>query len=146
MKKLVRVDGKTYETEIEDLLARPIRVWVDGELFEIFPEEAETNVAPKALNAAQRVSTDSAPAAPNPARIDTTSRTVQDNALCAPMPGVILEISVKRGERVTAGQAVCVLEAMKMKNILRAPRDATVAEILVSPGQHVTHQQVLVQF
>jgi biotin carboxyl carrier protein len=57
--------------------------------------------------------------------------------LSAPMPGKVLRVLVKAGDRVTTRQAVVVVEAMKMENELRASRDGTVAEIHVREGMSV---------
>ena len=61
----------------------------------------------------------------------------------SPMPGLIVAIRVRAGEAVKAGQELCVLEAMKMENVLRAERDGTVAEIKVAPRDTVAADQVL---
>ncbi len=67
-------------------------------------------------------------------------------SVLAPIPGVIIAISVKPGDSVTRGQELCVLEAMKMKNAIRATRDGKIAEIHVSVGQTVNHSAPLVSF
>jgi biotin carboxyl carrier protein len=67
-------------------------------------------------------------------------------ALVAPMPGVILAVSVKAGDTVTRGQEVAVLEAMKMQNSVKSPRDGTIAEVCVAPGQAVGHGDAIVRF
>jgi len=64
----------------------------------------------------------------------------------APMPGLISAIEVEVGDRVSAGQGVVIVEAMKMENELKAQADAVVAEILVSAGHTVEKDQVLVTF
>ena len=64
----------------------------------------------------------------------------------SPMPGLIVAIRVQAGEAVKAGQELCVLEAMKMENVLRAERDGTVAAIKVSPRDTVAADQVLLTF
>jgi len=66
--------------------------------------------------------------------------------LTAPMPGVILTVETKVGAKVTRGQTLAILEAMKMKNELKAPRDGVVAEIYVSEGQQVKFGETLVRF
>ncbi len=58
--------------------------------------------------------------------------------LTAPMPGKVLSFAVKVGEAVQAGQAVAVMEAMKMEHTLHAPADGVVAELLYAPGDQVT--------
>jgi biotin carboxyl carrier protein len=57
--------------------------------------------------------------------------------VATPMPGKIIEILVKQGDAVKAGQGVIVIEAMKMENELSAPKDGTITEILVKEGQAV---------
>jgi biotin carboxyl carrier protein len=62
------------------------------------------------------------------------------------MPGVILEVHVKAGDHVDRGQQIAVLEAMKMHNLIGAPRAGTIAEVCVAPGQAVGHGDALVRY
>ena len=57
--------------------------------------------------------------------------------LTAPMPGVVLSVEAPAGTTVSRGDVVIVLEAMKMNNPLRAPKDGVVSEVLVEAGQNV---------
>ena len=57
--------------------------------------------------------------------------------LTAPMPGKVLSFSVQAGDTVTAGQAIAVMEAMKMEHTLHAPADGLVVELLYAPGDQV---------
>ena len=66
--------------------------------------------------------------------------------LRAPMPGVIIEINVPPGARVERGDQLLVLEAMKMKNPIRSPRDGIVDKILVKEGQNVNFDDVLLRY
>ena len=50
------------------------------------------------------------------------------------MPGNILRVDVKEGDKVTAGQILVILEAMKMENEIVAPKDGTVAQVVTSKG------------
>lgn len=68
------------------------------------------------------------------------------NTIKAPMPGMIVGISVQPGDAVQKGDSVLVLEAMKMENLIKAPGDATVKVIKVAPGDRVEKGQVLVEF
>jgi biotin carboxyl carrier protein len=63
----------------------------------------------------------------------------------APMPGVVVAIRVKTGDAVTAGQAVVVVEAMKMQNELAVAHDGVVSEVLVAERAAVSAGQVLVR-
>ena len=65
--------------------------------------------------------------------------------LHADMPGLVVDIRCVVGDRVEAGQALVVLEAMKMQNELASPGDGLVAEILVEPGQSVDSGALLVR-
>lgn len=64
----------------------------------------------------------------------------------APIPGVIISIIVNEGDKVTFGQELCILEAMKMKNVIRAGRAGTIAKVLVKEGESVQHSQVLMEY
>ena len=68
------------------------------------------------------------------------------NELKAPMPGLIVDIRVQRGQAVQKGDPLLVLEAMKMENILKAPADGTVSGLKVALRDNVQKGQVLVQF
>ena len=61
----------------------------------------------------------------------------------APMPGSVVRVEATAGQRVSAGQPVLVLEAMKMEHQIRAPADGLVAEVLVGPGDQVQAGDVL---
>lgn len=74
-------------------------------------------------------------AAPAPAPAPAASGA--GKPVTAPLPGVIVEISVKVGDTVTAGQQVAVLEAMKMENAIEADRNGTVTAIHVNKGDSV---------
>ena len=64
----------------------------------------------------------------------------------APMPGLILSINAIEGEKVKMGDALLVLEAMKMENIIKSPADGVIKKIEVYVGDSVEKNQVLVQF
>jgi biotin carboxyl carrier protein len=68
------------------------------------------------------------------------------NELKAPMPGLIVAVRVEPGQVVKKGDALLVLEAMKMENILKAPADGTIAAIKVGLRDNVNKGQVLIQF
>lgn len=67
-----------------------------------------------------------------------------DASIRAPMPGLVVAVNVEAGQGVTKGMTLVVLSAMKMQNELTARDDATVKEVLVSAGQTVNQNQVLV--
>jgi 3-methylcrotonyl-CoA carboxylase alpha subunit len=73
-----------------------------------------------------------------------SDRSENTDAIVAPMPGQVRAVSATAGQQVTEGEALVVLEAMKMEHTLRAPRDGVVAEVLQSVGAQVTLGATLV--
>ncbi|MES1246383.1 MAG: acetyl-CoA carboxylase biotin carboxylase subunit [Actinomycetota bacterium] len=65
------------------------------------------------------------------------------NAVVSPMQGTVLSVAVADGDRVESGTVVCIVEAMKMENEVRAHRDGVVAGLSVAPGQPVASGQVI---
>ena len=70
----------------------------------------------------------------------------KEKNLLSPMPGKVLEISVKNGDFVNKGEPLLVLEAMKMENILKANSDQIIGEVMVSLGDSVIKNQLLISF
>ena len=66
--------------------------------------------------------------------------------LKAPMPGLVLDFRVKPGDEVVEGQALVVLEAMKMENILKSPSNATVKSLHVAKGDAIDKNVILITF
>ncbi len=74
------------------------------------------------------------------------SQQANDDALLCPMPGLVVDVLTSAGERVYAGQALLVLESMKMESTVPSPRDGQVEAVLVRKGQTVEAGDVLVRF
>lgn len=66
------------------------------------------------------------------------------NDIKAPMPGMVLNVMVENGQPIKKGDAIVVLEAMKMENILKSPADGIVSKVLVMKGDKVEKNQVMV--
>jgi biotin carboxyl carrier protein len=90
------------------------------------------------------------PAAGRPAQPPTPQISDSERASAAtvdaPMPGVILEVRVRPGAAVSRGDELCVLEAMKMRNSIRSPRDGEIQDVLVAAGAKVAYGEPLVRF
>ena len=115
----VNVNGADYQVELENApQAVPVAAAAEGAV----PTSANNKVnAPVGT-------VPSAPAAPASGAGEKVN---------SPLPGVIVEVSVKEGQAVKAGQKVAVLEAMKMENEIPAPKDGTVTAIHVSKGDSI---------
>jgi propionyl-CoA carboxylase alpha chain len=66
--------------------------------------------------------------------------------LLSPMPGLLVRVAVTEGQEVKAGEELAVIEAMKMENVLRAERDATVGALKAKAGDSVAVDQVILEF
>ena len=140
MKKNLKVivNGKPYQVAIEDNGGAETAVTVNGVAYTVSMQASES-----AAVAASSEAPAPGMVAPRPvARAATTGAAV----LSAPMPGVILDIAVKAGDTVKRGDLLCALEAMKMKNAIRAPREAVIASVEVQDGQKVAYGDVLIKF
>ena len=67
------------------------------------------------------------------------------NSIKAPMPGIIIDIPVEPGQQVNEGEALVILEAMKMENAILSPANATIKEILVKKGETVEKNKLLIE-
>ncbi|HWF76761.1 MAG TPA: acetyl/propionyl/methylcrotonyl-CoA carboxylase subunit alpha [Caulobacteraceae bacterium] len=76
-----------------------------------------------------------------PKKAADTSRLV-----LSPMPGLVVSVEVKQGQEVKAGETLCVIEAMKMQNIIRAERDGVVKVVNAKAGDSVSADEVLAEF
>jgi propionyl-CoA carboxylase alpha chain len=66
--------------------------------------------------------------------------------LLSPMPGLLASLAVKAGQEVKIGQELCVVEAMKMENLLRAERDGRIGVIHAKPGDSLAVDQAILEF
>ncbi len=139
MKYNVKIGDKTFEVEIDDINKRPIVARVDGQEFEVSPESGVT--VPVSEGAPAPVGGKKPIVAAAPSSMNSSG-----NILVSPLPGTVIEVFVKAGDEVEAGQVILIIEAMKMKNSIRSVRDGLVAVVHVSAGQSVAHKQSLVEF
>ncbi len=106
-------------------------ITVNGKAYDVAVEEVGGSTAAAPVAAA--------PAAPAPAAAPVADGT----KVTAPMPGTILDIKVAVGDTVKSGQAICVLEAMKMENDVNAPCDGKVLSVNTTKGSAVETGAVL---
>jgi biotin carboxyl carrier protein len=66
--------------------------------------------------------------------------------LRAPMPGLVRQVNVQVGDQVDSGDALFILEAMKMENVLKSPVNGLVSDLFVKPGESVEKNQILLSF
>ena len=129
-----KINGNDYTVAINSVEGNLADVTVNGAAYKVEMENAPA-AAPAAPVAAAPApaAAPAAAAAPAPAPAAAGA----GKPVTSPLPGVIIEVSVKVGDAVKAGQKVAVLEAMKMENEISADRDGTVTAINVSKGDSI---------
>ncbi len=148
MKLIVKVENESFEVEVGDIHARPINAIVDGEVFEVWPEDVQLVKPSVQRGQVASLPTTAQPVASKatPAPAVPSAPTSGAKSVLAPLPGVIVEINVRPGDAVKHGQELCTIEAMKMKNVIRATRAGTIEALHVTLNQHVKHHDVLLDF
>lgn len=134
------INGNKYEVSIGDIVDNVVSVTVNGDEYKVEMEPEKKPEKPKAVVrpvAAQ-------PASTGDASVSDSRKVNAQNAVKAPLPGVITEIRVAVGDEVNAGDTVVVLEAMKMANNLDAEKSGKVTAVCVQPGQSVMEGDALV--
>ena len=150
-----RINGHTYNIEIGAENGGTIEVSVNGKVYTVERQEISTtaDMAPKSIpvqkaaallkDTARPASTPNVQATPvqatAPSALDANAA-----AVTAPLPGTIISIKVKPGDKVTANQTVAVLEAMTMENEIEAGYAGTVSEVKVAERDTVLEGAVLI--
>lgn len=75
-----------------------------------------------------------------PVKLDTTKMVL------SPMPGAIVSMNVQQGQTVVDGQILCVIEAMKMQNLIKSQRDGKIKSVSVKTGDSVHVDQILIEY
>ena len=167
----ITVNDTAQVVDVEALGADTFRVQLDGRLVDVRLEDHrdlawEAPITP-AIQARRTAATHGTAVVADPPPVASTAAPAAASApaaaparaaapaaaggggrdkLTAPMPGVILTIDTTVGTSVKRGETLMVLEAMKMKNELKASKDGVVAEIYVAAGQQVKFGETLVRF
>ncbi|MDD6890058.1 MAG: DUF2118 domain-containing protein [Bacteroidales bacterium] len=135
-----KINGNTYKVGIGDIDNGIAQVEVNGIPYKV---ELEQKGAPVTVVKAARPS-----AAPRTTTgekiINKPTVSAGTSAVTAPLPGVVVQISVKVGDTVKASDTVAILEAMKMENAIHAGRDGKVATINVNPGDSVLEGSAII--
>lgn len=134
------INGNNYEVEIQGFEENTATVEVNGTSYNVeLQKELGVKKTPTLVRAE----------APQPTRKESkiprvASRTT-NLAVKAPLPGTIITVLVKEGDKVAIGQKLLTMEAMKMENNVVSEKDGIVRNVLVKPGQTVAQNDVLVE-
>ena len=150
---VLRIAGREYMAEVRELTPERAVVFVDGKEYAVdlvrLGRRKVTAEAVRALtgSAAPVAAPAGAPAVAPPAPV-AAPRTAPpargEGGITAPMPGLVLTIKVKEGDTVQAGQALLVMEAMKMENAITASYNGTVSRVYVREGDSISEGDLLV--
>jgi len=120
----ILVNGQAHTVEIKEMAGASATVLIDG-------RTERLEIARDAVAIASPAAPTAAAASPHSGQPTARGR------VTAPLPGKVLSVAVKSGDSVHKGDELCVIEAMKMGNSIRAQHGGTVREVLVAPGQTV---------
>ncbi len=131
------INGNKYSVEIKDFESNQATIEVNGTLYEVeVHKEIKQPKTPKLVRKE----------VPSPAGSDQIQKSSgQSFSVRAPLPGTILEIYVKQGDKIAVGQNLLNMEAMKMENNIKADKEGTIANIKVSTGDNVLQDDVLIE-
>ncbi len=126
----VQIGEQWYAVEMHDIRTNPVRVLVDGVPVEIEVEGLPAAEIPGPLAASG---------------VPAGTPMGQVTEVRAPMLGVIVSVAVSVGQQVSAGDQLCVLEALKLQQSIRAPVAGVVRAVHAQPGQGVIAGQVIAE-
>ena len=139
----IRIDGHTFDVRLlSDPRQDTVQVEVDGQVLSVDLEvlEAEQGDARPVSGPDPEAEAGVTPATA------ASSQVASGKTVMAPLPGVIKQVAVRPGQKVTPGVTLLVIEAMKMDNIIRASREGVVETIHVAEGHRVAHGQPMLDF
>ena len=130
------INGADYVVEIQNVEDRSMEVEVNGKSYIVLLEkEVKQTKTPTLLRSVAIPTTD------HGAAVKVSAKT---GTIKSPLPGTILDIYVKLGDKVSIGQRILMLEAMKMENNIESDKAGTVTEIKISKGDTVMEGDVLI--
>lgn len=133
----INIKDKNYEVEfLDDPRSEEIRVVVNGKELTVTAEEIGK---PVAVTAAPVRAASPTPQPRSAAPASAAPVAAGPGTVKSPLPGVVKAIKVQSGQSVKAGDEICVIEAMKAMNVIRAPQAGKIARVYVSEGSSISH-------
>lgn len=131
-----KINGNDYSVDINSIEGNVANVNVNGTDYKVEMADVPASAAPVIATPTE------IPASKTQSQQQPDDKPVQKptgagRQITSPLPGVIIEVSVKEGQTVKAGQKVAIIEAMKMENEISASNDGTVTTVHVAKGDSV---------
>jgi len=135
-----KINGIQYNVEVVSIEGNIASVEVNGTPYEVEIDREIKQKTPRLVRASHVTTAESTPA------VNRTSKPAEkgESPIKSPLPGVILDVHVKQGDKVKLGQKLMTLEAMKMENNIDCHKDGTVLNVKVSKGDSVMEGDVLI--
>lgn len=137
----LKINDRQYTAEVKEISAEQARIVVDETEYTV--DLVELGRRPSAVPVS--INSDRPAAVPVQKSRPAPASQSAGGAINAPLPGLILQLKVKEGDTVDAGQVVMVMEAMKMENQITAPHNGSVKKLFVSEGDSVGEGDALVE-
>ena len=119
----VNIDGKEYDVKVEELNSGKLKVYFNGETFEV---ETKSDIEKQLFG-----------------EIEESPSSKEKGTVIAPLPGIIFSVNIKVGDKVKKGKKIISLIAMKMENEISSPIKGKVKKIRVKKGDTVNKGDVL---
>lgn len=140
----ITIQGETFHVDVlQDPRLDQVQVRINGEILTVDVYDTSRNQEPT-FQASEPPPVEFKPlvaAAPSPAAVSPGS-----GSFGAPLPGTVIQVSAKPGQKVVKGDELFVIEAMKMNNKIRSPRDGVVGQVYVQAGENVNHGSLLMDW
>ncbi len=137
------IDSKQYEVEVGSIDDNVAKVYVNGKLYTVeVDRQLKMTKTPTLVRTPAIPSTDSTP---------STAKTANPNlpkgagVIKTPLPGTITDILVRIGDKVSTGQDIIILEAMKMENSIKSSFEGVISAIHVQKGSSVLEGDILIE-
>lgn len=134
-----KIDKRSYAVDIVNINEKTATVNVNGIIYEVEVDKKLKTTKPVMERKDFVPSTDITPAAPK------TKTANGKTIIRAPLPGKIVDVMVKVGDRITVGQTVICIEAMKMENNIRTDKEGVVTAVNVEANVAVTDGEILLE-
>ncbi len=144
----LEIQGKEYQVKIEEFGPKEAKISVNGTTYAVGLKDLGEQIIVEHANftapAAARIQPAQQTFAPAPASAHSSSGPASGNSqVVAPLPGLILNVLVRVGDKVNAGQKIMIMEAMKMENDITAGISGTVKTLNVKNGDNISEGDIL---